>query len=100
MPRQERSGPGVGLDRAKDWLDVGGGEEQRGGGAGPGVRIDGTGGLPALLRPNPTWLLGKVEADLVLCPLVATVSLSRKGPEMTHPGEGTSGKDAQQPLFP
>lgn len=59
----------------------------------------GPGGRRPFSAPEPTWLLGKVEADLVFCPLVATVSLSRKGPELLHPGEGTSGQDAQHPLL-
>ena len=83
-------GPHLGgeLDEAKDCLDVGERGKQGGSGAGSGVRVD----QPALFRAGTIWLSEKVKADLVLCPLVATVSLSRKDPELTHLGSASLGR--------
>lgn len=86
--------PGGGLHKAGNCLMRGRGRRQS--------RSRREGGWGLGLRPFPsgqgsTWLSGKVEADSVPCPLVATVSLTGKGPKLTHPGEGTSGQDAQRP---
>lgn len=54
--------------------------------------VDGPGGcLPFPSGQGQTWFWGELEAYLVFCPLVATVSLSRKGPEPTPRREGSSG---------
>lgn len=95
---EEGPTPGGGLHKAGNCLMRGWGGGEGGGRAGPGGRVAGAWGLrPFSSGQGSTWLSGKVEADSVPCPLVATVSLTGKGPELTHPGEGTSGQDAQCP---
>nr|XP_031533069.1 LIM homeobox transcription factor 1-beta [Vicugna pacos] len=54
------------------------------------VRLGAT-ALSEAPRAGADLALGKVEADPALCPLVATVSLSGKGPELLLPEESTSG---------
>lgn len=74
-----------GLGKAGDHLDVG--ERQGQGGRAGCWRAGGTCRLPVLLlRAGPTGLSGKVEAGPALCPLVASVPLSRQTLELTSLG--------------